>query len=800
MHTALPTPGDHVWIRQRRWRVERIRCQNDVVRYDVLTRDRHASFLAPFDRPVWTNRAGRLRYAAPRQARARLADLFGRAFADRTLASLVAADADVLAHQLEPAFAVINGARRVLIADEVGLGKTIQASLIIAEILRREPASRVLVVVPASLAEQWIDELRRRFLITCLHADRSGLDAGSRTGALGDNPWSRSGVWIASLDYLKQPHVLGALPLSPWDLVVVDEAHIACGDSDRHGACRAVTSRARRVVLLTATPHDGDATRFARLVELGALPEIADPLTIFRRTRFHVRARGARRVRWHRVRLSPEESRLFEALDNYQQAVLGAAGTDRRDGALLLLSVFRKRGLSTMRALAVSLRRRLAWLEHGHADGETEPVQGTLAFAEVDELAPDETHGLTADVGLDCRQERAWIRRLVVLADAAGLRDSKAARVVALARRVREPVIVFTEFRDSLEVLRQRFGAEGLVACLHGGQSSAERRTELARFLAGTSSVLIATDVASLGLNLQSRARAIINLELPWNPVRLEQRAGRVDRIGQASAVHVTLIVAKHAAEAPVVIRLAQRTLTARRAIADELIDEHVIGEAAVRASVLAGASVSVPTPSAPLWSLSQRWVRTARAAARGLARRRALRCCWRAPDEDGRGGRWTFAARLPAVRGVKGSTTLFFSVPLIDGCGTVVESHPVAVRVTPQSPTHRWSARAIEPAARVAAHAVAPRARRLSRRLRTRGNLDAARERTIGAHLSALRRPAEAQPGLFNQRERRAFEANRRDAQAVHAAVEQRISDVLRRCVIEVGQPTLVLALIDEP
>ena len=132
----------------------------------------------------------------------------------------------------------------------------------------------------------------------------------------------------------------------------------------------------------------------------------------------------------------------------------------------------------------------------------------------------------------------------VVLADAARRHESKAERAVALVRRFREPVILFTEFRDSLEVLRRLFGARHGDRCLHGGQTPGERRGELARFLTGTASVLIATDVASLGLNLQTRARVVVNLELPWNPIRLEQRAGRVDRIGQTRSVHVTLLVA----------------------------------------------------------------------------------------------------------------------------------------------------------------------------------------------------------------------------------------------------------------
>ncbi|HKV99661.1 MAG TPA: helicase-related protein [Vicinamibacterales bacterium] len=778
--------------------MERIRRQAAVVRYDVVTRDRRATFLAPFDRPVPASGAGRLRFASPRQALARLAHLVGRTFGDRTIASLAGADADILAHQLEPACAVIDGARRVLIADAVGLGKTIQAGIGVAEIVRRVPAARVIIVVPAPLVDQWRDELRRRFRIDCALADRAELDARARTSAPGDNPWTRSSVWIASLDYLKQPHVMAALPIRPWDLVVIDEAHTACGDSDRHETCRAIATNARRLILLTATPHDGDAARFARLVGLGALPDIDDPLVVFRRTGRDVRAQAARRVRWHRVRLSDEESRVFAALADYERVVLCAAGAVRHDAALLLLSVFRKRGLSTMGALAVSLRRRLAWLERNR-DAEAVPLQRALAFDDADELGQDEQEGLTADVGIDSRQERAWIRRLAVLAEAARRHDSKAARAVALVRRFREPAIVFTEFRDSLEVLRRLLGEGTPAACLHGGQSAVERRGELARFLTGAVPVLIATDVASLGLNLHTRARAVVNLELPWNPLRLEQRAGRVDRIGQTRSVHITLLVARHEAEAPVVIRLAERALAARRAIGEPPEDATFASEAVVRACAIGGENATGSPAPQTLWSPSRRWVRPARSAARVLARQRILRRRWRAQDEDGRSGRWTLVARLPAFRRLGHAMILVFSVPLNDASGMTVESHVAGVCVTHTN--GRWSSReVIDSASRLAARLVEPRCRALGRRRRRLCAIEEAREAAIAAAAGHLRRPAESQPGLFDLREARAIDERARDVESARELIAQRVKDLQDASTIDIGHPTLVVALIARP
>src|SRR4029079_6819567 len=154
---------------------------------------------------------------------------------------------------------------------------------------------------------------------------------------MGDSPWRRSGIWIASLDYLKQPHVFDALPPLPWDLMVVDEAHTACGDSARHEILHELGRRARHLLLLTATPHGGDETRFSRLMATGALTGTDDPLVVFRRTRDELGSSLARRVRCHHVALSDAESHVLDVLVAFEATMLHAAGADRRDAALLLL-------------------------------------------------------------------------------------------------------------------------------------------------------------------------------------------------------------------------------------------------------------------------------------------------------------------------------------------------------------------------------------------------------------------------------------------------------------------------------
>jgi superfamily II DNA or RNA helicase len=686
--------------------------------------------------------------------------------------------------------AIQLGVRRVLIADDVGLGKTIQAGIVVAETLRRHPPARVLIAVPASLTDQWAAELMRRFRIEAVAADRAGLDRFSGEGAPGDSPWNRGGVWIASLDFLKQPHVLASLPPRLWDLVVIDEVHTACGDSARYDACETIAGAARTIVLLTATPHDGDAARFERLLAIGALPGEADRMEVFRRSRRDLDLARPRRVRWQRVRLSEPELRAFEALAAFERAVVRAAGVSKRDAALLLLSVFRKRALSTMSALAISLRRRLDWLE-GRRPADDRARQGVLAFDDGDDLGHGESAALAGDVGFDPKRERAWLKRVIVLAEAARRIESKASRVAAFAARVREPIVVFTEFRDSLEVLRRRLETRRSIACLHGGQAAPERQHELARFSSGDASVLLATDVASLGLNLQARARAVVNLELPWNPMRLEQRAGRVDRIGQARSVHVTLLVGDDDVEAPVLKRLATRVLIARRALGDDALQSWVPDGAEIRQSVLLGSAAPPATPPRASWPRGRRWRRSSRLAAAALARHRALRTYWRAPDGHPRAPRWTTAAKLPAIRGVAGSALFVFVVPLVDASGAIVESHVVAVRADSDSIDFDD---AIACAAAAARLSLGTRARRLGQRRHAHLAELIAREQVLAARLELGRHPSEAQPGLFDRRAIRSIEASDADVSAIREDTRRRVADLESGTSIEIGDPIVTL------
>lgn len=183
MHTAVPLPGTLVWIRQRRWRVEHARVDRHVLRLDVANRDGTLTFLAPFDRPSIEAHSERGRRVRRQRAVAHLAGVIARLPTARGLDAALDAGVDILPHQLEPALALAAGTRRVLIADAVGAGKTIQAGLVIADLRRRQLCARVLIAVPPALRDQWCDELRTRFAIDAMVADRTGLDRAGREAA-----------------------------------------------------------------------------------------------------------------------------------------------------------------------------------------------------------------------------------------------------------------------------------------------------------------------------------------------------------------------------------------------------------------------------------------------------------------------------------------------------------------------------------------------------------------------------------------------------------------------------------------
>ena len=588
--TLLAHPGDLVLVRRARWRIVRIRaceaCQ--VVTLRGLTPPQvglERRVLVPFDTIEPIERAPRPRIVRAvtwrRACRALIA-------ADGPPASLRAAGSariDLLPHQLEPALAILRGlGTRLLLADEVGLGKTIQAGLIVAELFARGSIERVLVLTPPGLREQWLEELADRFAIDASGVDGHTLRQRAASLPVGVNPWATLTTAVASIDYVKRPEVFPAVSSCRWDLVVADEAHTCAGDSNRRAAVHALAARAGYVLLLSGTPHSGDRESFDALCALGVIdagsdprrqgdgdppasdaaaqgtrPTNGQPLLIFRRTRADAGLGTTRRVHIVGVRPSAAEARMQAMLARYTDAVRAER---RGSDAWLALSVLHKRALSSAWSLAKSLERRLAMLS-AVEDGDAAQMSLPLGDPQGERIAADEAPSWPTDLRLtDPARERRLLTTLLGCARSAATGESKLGVLARLLRRARQPAVVFTEYRDTLLHVQHQCARPALV--LHGGLTRDERAAVLAAFAREPGALLLATDAAAEGLNLHHQCRLVVNLELPWNPMRLEQRIGRVDRIGQRHTVHAFHLIAAGTGETRLLARLRERVAAAQ--------------------------------------------------------------------------------------------------------------------------------------------------------------------------------------------------------------------------------------------
>ena len=289
---------------------------------DARGPQRFCRLLTPFDTPVPTRRSPRIGAVTRRRwmhhLHAQVSEL--RAFGE--LRGAQRAAIDILPFQLEPALALVRGhGSRFLLADEVGLGKTIQAGLMLSELLQRGWCDRALIVTPPGLRQQWADELLHRFSIDATVIDAASLAARACSLPCDVNPWAVEPVAIASIDFIKQPEVLRGLASQSWDALIVDEAHQATVASLRYDAVSELARRARHVVLLTATPHAGDERSYRALCAIGSLTG-DDPMLRFRRTRELMGLPRSRRVHLLAVKAAPAGVEMYRLLEDYLAAAL----------------------------------------------------------------------------------------------------------------------------------------------------------------------------------------------------------------------------------------------------------------------------------------------------------------------------------------------------------------------------------------------------------------------------------------------------------------------------------------------
>lgn len=534
--------GDLVRARRARWRVAAMRRERDValvtLQPEEIVERADRTLAAPFDRVTRANGGAACARVSRRGAMRRLAALVVATQPFDLPASAAAAPARLLPFQLEPLLALRAGlAARVLIADRVGLGKTIQAALIARDLLATHRRASILILTPAGLRDQWIAELKSRTGLDAWLADADTLRLRGAALPPSVSPWRAGPIVISSIDFVKQPEIRRGVDRLLWDLLIVDEAHTLTRGTDRLAAADAIARRSDRVVLLTATPHDGRDEGFRALCELGRTSR-ADALAVFRRSRAAAETIPRRVTRRLAVHPSRAERRLHALLEAYAERVWRAG--QAAAGARLAMTVLFKRAASSAASLAQSLERRRALVVEATA-GATDGEQPALPLEGDADQPPDRVLGAP---GLGAARERTWLNLLIHAAHAAARDDAKLRVLRRLLRRVREPVIVFTEYRDTLTRLETALAREVPLAIVHGACAAETRREALRVFERGDARVLLATDAASEGLNLQARCRFVVHVELPWSPTRLEQRVGRVDRLGQTRTVHSLHLVA----------------------------------------------------------------------------------------------------------------------------------------------------------------------------------------------------------------------------------------------------------------
>jgi len=522
-------------------------------------------------------------------AAARVAD----ALAQDVLLAPIEASVIPLPHQLRALSRAISGDRvRYLLADEVGLGKTIEAGLILRELKLRGLARRILVVAPKGLVSQWVAEMRFHFGETFQLVLPEDIKTLKRIGPSGGeegnsgNRWQlfpqvvvpmdsvkpverRRGWSAAQLDEYNQDR-FEDLVSAGWDLVIVDEAHRLGGSTDqvaRFRLGRGLAEAAPYFLLLSATPHQGKTDAFYRLLSLldgQAFPDVASvtrervqPYVIRTEKRHAIDAEGRPLFRPRRTQLVPvswgERHRgqqlLYEAVTGYVRDGYNQAMKEKRSYIGFLLILMQRLVVSSTRAIRTTLERRLEVL--------AEPEEQLMLFplnAEEDweDLDGQEQFELLLRTRLKAlKNERAEVKLLL---DAAARcenqgPDAKAEALLDWLYRLQSEesdpelkALVFTEFVPTQEMLRQFLTERGFsVVCLNGSMTMDERK-QVQEAFSRDARILISTDAGGEGLNLQF-CHVVINYDIPWNPMRLEQRIGRVDRIGQTHTVRAINLV-----------------------------------------------------------------------------------------------------------------------------------------------------------------------------------------------------------------------------------------------------------------
>lgn len=611
------------------------RDHNGTVAEAVLYRDdEHRLQVEQNGRPWSFDADGELLRLVTEANRIKLAHYFDPYLAIHT--SLV----DPLPHQISAVYGEMLPRQplRFLLADDPGAGKTIMAGLLMKELIARSDLERCLVVAPGSLVEQWQDELGQKFNLEFDILSRDMIENSRSGNPFSDRDRLIVRLDVLARNEELQEKLMSA---REWDLIICDEAHRMSATyfggevkyTRRYQVGQKLGQICRHLLLMSATPHNGkeedfqlfmallDGDRFEGRFRDGV--HYADTEDMMRRLtkeellKFDGRPLfPERRARTVKYQLSEGEAALYTAVTEYVRTEMNrvqrfAEGDGKkRNNVGFALQILQRRLASSPAAIYQSLKRRRERLENelgearlaakGRRPGATEPAINADMLRNIEEYGQEEideledlisTGATTAETVEQLALEVETLKGLEtmalgVLRSGVDTKWSQLNRILdddlmIDAAGNRRKLIIFTEPKDTLHYLldkvRARLGNSEAVEVIHGGVSREERRKVVERFMQDKDMlVLIANDAAGEGVNLQ-RGHLMVNYDLPWNPNKIEQRFGRIHRIGQTEVCHLWNLVAADTREGEVYARLLEKLEAAREALGGRVYD--VLGE-----------------------------------------------------------------------------------------------------------------------------------------------------------------------------------------------------------------------------
>ncbi|WP_454751440.1 DEAD/DEAH box helicase [Citrobacter freundii] len=493
-----------------------------------------------------------------------------------TLLAPIESNVIPLPHQLKALTKAMSKKQvRYLFADEVGLGKTIEAGLVMRELKLRGLAKRILVCAPKGLVSQWVSEMQIHFN----ESFQLMLPGEQKPQNEHDNIWSRYDQVVCPVDSikpiesrkgwsLKQLNEYNKLRFDDllaagWDLIIIDEAHRLGGSTDqvaRYKLGQGLAEAAPYLLLLSATPHQGKSDAFHRLMALldaEAFPDVSSvsqervqPFVVRTEKRIAIDGEGKplfcpRQTEMVAVAWKAQhglQRHLYEEVTEYIKEGYNQAQAKQQNAIGFLMILMQRLVSSSSAAISRTLARRLKVLENKRVEEEL-PLAFADEWADLD--GQTQLDKLLAQCQTSLENEKNEVRRLLALAEqcVSAENDAKAEALLDWLYRLQQEegdpylkMLVFTEFVPTQEMLAQFFVERGIsVVSLNGSMDLSERKKVQAAFASDTR-ILISTDAGGEGLNLQF-CHVIVNYDMPWNPMRMEQRIGRVDRIGQQHIV-----------------------------------------------------------------------------------------------------------------------------------------------------------------------------------------------------------------------------------------------------------------------